>query len=508
MGTRLQHLPRSFEFEVGFPQDLEVLPGGPLGPQSTLPWETPWRIVVIGEDLATIVESTLGTDLAKPSVLADDSFVMPGRAAWSWALLKDNFVNYEVQRRFVDFAAEMGWEYCLVDVNWDTAIGYKRVAELVSHARDRGVGIFLWYNSSGDWNSTPYHPKGELLTQADRERVFSRLEEMGGPGPQNRGHMARVRHQRYRSGNGEGVGPSLHWFRRGGAGHRRPRAPQLPKRGDTPHVRQDRIGIHEKKRRVPAQGERDKHDRRLMRGRSACQMITGNSQTLPGSSATGSQTTRLFRGDSVVSTLVLASILQTTAVGLTGQGEPPAGQSQEAESRWVVTAPDSRARYRVREQLAGLDFPSDAVGETTAVTGTLVLGADGSVVAEESSFTVDLTTLKTDNDRRDGYVQGRTLETAEYPEATMVVQELRDLPVPLPTTGTHSFTIAGELTLHGVTRATVWEATADFGEEAITGQARTAFDFAAFDIAIPSVARVLSVADDIRLELDFRLTPG
>ena len=210
----------------------------------------------------------------------------------------------------------------------------------------------------------------------------------------------------------------------------------------------------------------------------------------------------------MVSTLVLTSILQTTAVGLTGQGGPPAGQSQEAESRWVVTAPDSRARYRVREQLAGLDFPSDAVGETTAVTGTLVLGADGSVVAEESSFTVDLTTLKTDNDRRDGYVQGRTLETAEYPEATMVVQELRDLPVPLPTTGTHSFTIAGELTLHGVTRATVWEATADFGEEAITGQARTAFDFAAFDIAIPSVARVLSVADDIRLELDFRLTPG
>ena len=210
----------------------------------------------------------------------------------------------------------------------------------------------------------------------------------------------------------------------------------------------------------------------------------------------------------MVSTLVLTSILQTTAVGLAGQGEPPAGQPQEPESRWVVTAPDSRARYRVREQLAGLDFPSDAVGETTAVTGTLVLGADGSVVAEESSFTVDLTTLKTDNDRRDGYVQGRTLETAEYPEATMVVQELRDLPIPLPTTGTHSFTIAGELTLHGVTRATVWEATADFGEEAITGQARTAFDFAAFDIAIPSVARVLSVADDIRLELDFRLTPG
>jgi polyisoprenoid-binding protein YceI len=203
--------------------------------------------------------------------------------------------------------------------------------------------------------------------------------------------------------------------------------------------------------------------------------------------------------------LVLTSILQTTAVGLTGQAGPPVRQSQEAVSRWVITAPDNRARYRVREQLAGLDFPSDAVGETTAVTGSLVLADDGSVVAEESSFTVDLTTLKTDNDRRDGYVQRRTLETEAYPEATMVVQELRDLPFPIPTSGTHSFTISGELTLHGVSRATVWEVTADFGEETITGQARTAFDFAAFNMAVPSVARVLSVADDIRLELDFRL---
>ena len=57
-GTRLQHLPGSYEFEVGFPQDPEVMPGGPLDPQSTLPWQTPWRIVVLGEDLGTIVEST------------------------------------------------------------------------------------------------------------------------------------------------------------------------------------------------------------------------------------------------------------------------------------------------------------------------------------------------------------------------------------------------------------------------------------------------------------------
>jgi len=178
-GTRLQHRAGSFEMEVGFPQAPEVFPGGPLNPESALPWETPWRIVAVGEGLVTIMESTLGTDLAEPSFLADDSFVKPGRASWSWALLKDGSVNYEVQKRFIDFAADMGWEYCLIDVNWDTTIGYERMAELVAYARERGVGIFLWYNSSGDWNETTYHPKSELLTRADRERVFSRLQGMG-----------------------------------------------------------------------------------------------------------------------------------------------------------------------------------------------------------------------------------------------------------------------------------------------------------------------------------------
>lgn len=178
-GTRLMHNTGSYEFEVGFPQEPEVFPGGPLNPRSTLPWHTPWRIVAVGDDLGTLMESTLGTDLAKPSVLDDVSFVKPGRSSWSWALLKDNSVTYDVQKRFIDYAAEMGWEYCLIDVNWDTMIGYDRIAELTAYARELGVGVFLWYNSSGDWNTTPYHPKSELLTEEDRKRVFTRLREMG-----------------------------------------------------------------------------------------------------------------------------------------------------------------------------------------------------------------------------------------------------------------------------------------------------------------------------------------
>lgn len=177
-GTRLRSESPEGEYFVGFPQEEERFPGGPVYPESTLPWSTPWRIITVGS-LGTIVESTLGTDLADPAIEVDESFVEPGLASWSWALLKDESVNYDTQKEFIDYAAEMEWEYCLVDVNWDTNIGYDRIAELSAYAADKGVGLLLWYNSSGDWNETVYTPKSKLLSREDRRAEFSRLQEMG-----------------------------------------------------------------------------------------------------------------------------------------------------------------------------------------------------------------------------------------------------------------------------------------------------------------------------------------
>ncbi len=177
-GTRLRTLEDENGYTVGFPQSPEVFPGGALFPESGLPWETPWRIIVVG-DLGTIVESTLGTDMADPAVLMDTSFIKPGRSAWSWALLKDQSVVYDVQKRFIDYAADMGWEYSLVDVNWDRNIGYERIAELAEYAISKDVGLLLWYNSSGDWNETVYSPKSRLLTRKDRREEFRRISDMG-----------------------------------------------------------------------------------------------------------------------------------------------------------------------------------------------------------------------------------------------------------------------------------------------------------------------------------------
>ena len=110
-GTRLRSTWRSSEYAVAFPDPLEGMRGGPVNPESTLPWITPWRFIVIGT-LKTIVESTLGTDLAeKPKAgSAPTPANGPGKASWSWPLLGDDQTNYAVQKRFIDYAADMGWQ--------------------------------------------------------------------------------------------------------------------------------------------------------------------------------------------------------------------------------------------------------------------------------------------------------------------------------------------------------------------------------------------------------------
>ncbi len=175
--------------------------------------------------------------------------------------------------------------------------------------------------------------------------------------------------------------------------------------------------------------------------------------------------------------------------------------------RWILTAEGSEARYRVREQLAGLDFPNDAVGVTQEITGILVLDGESGTISDESEFRVQLTSLTTDSDRRDGYVRRRTLEVEQFPEAVLVPRRFLGNPAPFPETGSASFQLEAELTLHGQTQTTLWDFTCEFGPDEITGLATTAFPFDTFGIPVPQVARVLSVDDHIRLELEFRVIP-
>jgi polyisoprenoid-binding protein YceI len=157
----------------------------------------------------------------------------------------------------------------------------------------------------------------------------------------------------------------------------------------------------------------------------------------------------------------------------------------------------------VREQLAGVDFPNDAVGATSAITGEIVLDDAGKVIAARSKITVDLRTLKSDRERRDGYIQRRTLETETHPNAVLEVTGLTGLAHPLPTSGELTMTLTGNLTIHGTTRLTTWQVTATASADGYRGSAKTSFTFEEFGLTKPRVAMVLSVEDTIGLELDF-----
>ncbi len=176
--TRLQARSPGGEYHIGFPDVRETVKGGTTLPKFTTPYASPWRIITIGSP-RTIAESTLGTDLAKPSIVFDKSFIKPGKASWSWIMSKDDSIVYTEQLRYINYAANMNWQYCLIDVNWDQKIGYDKIAELAKYAATKNVGLLLWYNSAGDWNTVKYTPKGKLLTHSDRMLEFNRLKAMG-----------------------------------------------------------------------------------------------------------------------------------------------------------------------------------------------------------------------------------------------------------------------------------------------------------------------------------------
>jgi polyisoprenoid-binding protein YceI len=174
----------------------------------------------------------------------------------------------------------------------------------------------------------------------------------------------------------------------------------------------------------------------------------------------------------------------------------------------LVVAPDgNEARYRIREQLVGLDLPNDAVGATTDVSGGIAFDASGKLVPAASKFVVNVGSLKSDKDRRDGYVRGRILETSRFPTVELTPTAIRGLTLPLPASGSKTFQIVGDLTVHGVTKPTTWTVNATFDKGRISGAAATSFLFSDFGLDQPRVPVVLSVADSIKLEYAFSLVP-
>jgi alpha-glucosidase len=147
------------------------------------PLRSPWRVLMVADRPGALAESTILWSLSDPSRIEDTSWIRPGRVSWDWwngpAIPGADFevgMNDATFEHFIDFAAEFGLEYVLIDAGWygshrdinadiRKSIPGMDIPHLVAYGKERGVGILLWLN----WQN--------LRNVADE--AFARYEEWG-----------------------------------------------------------------------------------------------------------------------------------------------------------------------------------------------------------------------------------------------------------------------------------------------------------------------------------------
>lgn len=137
---------------------------------------TPWRVILINEKIGDLVTNTVPLNLAAPLQIGDPSWIKPGKTLWDWRVhgytTADGFtygINTESYKRFIDFAAEKGVEYFLIDDAWYTQVssGHFELSdkldlqEVIAYAAEKEVDLLLYYDRRhgeyGDEELFPYY---------------------------------------------------------------------------------------------------------------------------------------------------------------------------------------------------------------------------------------------------------------------------------------------------------------------------------------------------------------
>lgn len=201
-----------------------------------------------------------------------------------------------------------------------------------------------------------------------------------------------------------------------------------------------------------------------------------------------------------------------TVVATTSSPSPTASAATTSTNAvttgtWTVSD-TSKATVRVREQLVGVNLPSDAVLVATGATGTFIMKDDGTF-SSDSKITFDLTTLASDQRDRDNFVKMDTLQTRQFPKAEFVPTKTSGLTLPMPASGEFTFKLTGQMTIHGTTKEVTFDVSAKRSGNELTATATAAptWKFADFGMSAPSVPfRVVSVVDEIRVVVDLVAT--
>ena len=139
-------------------------------------WCSPWRVAIIGS-LADVVESTLVTDVSEPCRLTDVSWIKPGVVSWIYWAYNHGSNDYQIVKKYIDFAADFHLPYVLIDAEWDEMANGGNVDDALRYAKEKHVSPLLWYNSSTAW--CLYGPLYRLNKPETRRKEFAWLESVG-----------------------------------------------------------------------------------------------------------------------------------------------------------------------------------------------------------------------------------------------------------------------------------------------------------------------------------------
>jgi len=208
-----------------------------------------------------------------------------------------------------------------------------------------------------------------------------------------------------------------------------------------------------------------------------------------------------FNNDDVLDRLngTTTVVVDSTTGDTTTDPTEPGGSTTTAataagvDGTWTIGA-ESEVGYRVDETING--FATTANGRTNAITGTFVIAGTS---VDSGDFTVDMTTFKSDESRRDGQFNGRIMSVDEFPTSTFVLTQPIDFGE-IPADGvTITASATGDLTLRGVTKPVTFDVQATFANGRIGVLGQIPVVFADFGIPNPSIATI-STEDNGLLE--------
>jgi polyisoprenoid-binding protein YceI len=188
----------------------------------------------------------------------------------------------------------------------------------------------------------------------------------------------------------------------------------------------------------------------------------------------------------------------TTAGEATGTTRADAAATPDGAWR-ISDDGSSYVGYRVKEQLAFLNSPNEAVGRSTAVTGTMRVAGD---TVEAVRIEVDLTRLTSDESRRDNAIRQRGLESARYPTATLELVE----PIRLAARPVQGEEVRGQgkgrLTVHGVTREVDLDLKGRWNGSTIQVVGQLPVKMSDYRIEPPRFGPVVSIEDSLAVEFN------